>query len=69
VEQVGERADAAVPWAVVVAELFGGTAGDDLRLTAKGWKETVMRYAGPRMLRHHPILALRHWRDSRRKRQ
>jgi hypothetical protein len=27
---------------------------------------TVMRYAGPRMLWHHPILSLRHWLDSRR---
>lgn len=27
----------------------------------------VMRYAGPRMLWHHPILALRHWLDRRRR--
>lgn len=27
----------------------------------------VMRYAGPRMLRHHPILAIRHVLDGRRK--
>ncbi len=27
----------------------------------------VMRYAGPRMLRRHPILALRHLLDGRRK--
>lgn len=25
----------------------------------------VMRYAGPKMLLRHPILALRHWLDSR----
>lgn len=24
----------------------------------------IMRYAGPRMLFHHPILALRHWLDG-----
>lgn len=30
----------------------------------------VMRYAGPRMLLHHPILALRHvWESAREKRQ
>ena len=28
---------------------------------------TVMRYAGPRMLFHHPLLAIRHLLDSRRK--
>ncbi|MGD0946107.1 MAG: nitrous oxide-stimulated promoter family protein [Candidatus Binatia bacterium] len=28
--------------------------------------QTVMRYAGPRMLRHHPILAVRHMLDERR---
>ena len=27
----------------------------------------VMRYAGPRMLWHHPILSLRHWLDGFRK--
>ena len=27
----------------------------------------VMRYAGPRMLYHHPVLALRHLFDDRRK--
>lgn len=27
----------------------------------------VMRYAGPRMLLHHPLMALRHLLDSRRK--
>jgi hypothetical protein len=26
----------------------------------------VMRYAGPRMLWRHPVLALRHWLDGRR---
>jgi hypothetical protein len=26
----------------------------------------VMRYAGPRMLRHHPLMALRHFVDRRR---
>ncbi len=26
----------------------------------------VMRYAGPRMLWHHPVLALMHWLDGRR---
>jgi len=34
-----------------------------------GMKEevrAVMRYAGPRMLLRHPLLALRHWLDSRR---
>ncbi|NQV31992.1 MAG: nitrous oxide-stimulated promoter family protein [Phycisphaeraceae bacterium] len=25
---------------------------------------TVMRYAGPRMIRHHPLMALRHLWDS-----
>lgn len=30
----------------------------------------VMRYAGPRMLLHHPILALRHiWESTKEKRQ
>ena len=29
--------------------------------------KAVMRYAGPRMLMRHPILALYHWLDSRRK--
>jgi len=29
---------------------------------------TVMRYAGPRMIYHHPYLALRHLLDGRRKR-
>lgn len=29
----------------------------------------VMRYAGPRMIFHHPILALRHALDNRRKAQ
>ena len=29
--------------------------------------QTVMRYAGPRMLWHHPILAVRHMRDASRK--
>ena len=28
---------------------------------------TVMRYAGPRMLLHHPLLAMRHLMDGRRK--
>jgi hypothetical protein len=28
---------------------------------------TVMRYAGPRMLTRHPILAIHHLRDGRRK--
>jgi hypothetical protein len=28
----------------------------------------VMRYAGPRMIWRHPILALRHWLDGRRNR-
>lgn len=27
--------------------------------------QTVMRYAGPRMIWRHPILALRHWWDGR----
>ena len=27
----------------------------------------VMRFAGPRMIRHHPVLALRHFLDDRRK--
>ena len=27
----------------------------------------VMRFAGPRMLRRHPILSLRHWLDGYRK--
>jgi hypothetical protein len=27
----------------------------------------VMRYSGPRMLRHHPLMALRHMIDGRRK--
>lgn len=27
----------------------------------------VMRYAGPRMMLHHPFFALRHWLDSFRK--
>ena len=26
--------------------------------------KVVMRYAGPRMLRQHPILSLRHWLDG-----
>ena len=30
---------------------------------------SVMRYAGPRMLLRHPILALRHWLDGLRKRE
>ena len=29
----------------------------------------IMRYAGPRMLLHHPIMAVRHLLDSRRKAQ
>jgi hypothetical protein len=29
--------------------------------------KAVMRYAGPRMLLRHPLLALRHWFDSYRK--
>ncbi len=29
--------------------------------------KTVMRYAGPRMLFRHPLLALRHWLDGRRR--
>ncbi len=29
--------------------------------------KTMMRYAGPRMLWHHPILSLRHWLDGFRK--
>src|SRR5512140_3969586 len=29
--------------------------------------KAVMRYAGPRMLWHHPILTLRHWLDGRAK--
>ena len=28
---------------------------------------TVMRYAGPRMIRHHPLMALRHLWDNSRK--
>jgi hypothetical protein len=28
--------------------------------------KAVMRYAGPRMLWKHPLLALRHWMDGRR---
>jgi predicted amidophosphoribosyltransferase len=28
---------------------------------------SVMRYAGPRLLLRHPILALRHWLDGRRR--
>ena len=31
--------------------------------------QTVMRYAGPRMILRHPILALWHVLDSRRKRE
>jgi hypothetical protein len=27
----------------------------------------IMRYAGPRMLRKHPLMSLRHWLDSFRK--
>jgi len=26
--------------------------------------KTIMRYAGPRMIWKHPVLALRHWLDS-----
>jgi hypothetical protein len=29
--------------------------------------KAVMRYAGPRMLWQHPVLALRHWLDGKRK--
>ena len=29
--------------------------------------KAVMRYAGPRMIWRHPILALRHWLDAYRK--
>lgn len=38
----------------------------------RAWRErvkVVMRYAGPRMLRQHPILSLIHWLDSFRKAQ
>lgn len=30
---------------------------------------TVMRYAGPRMLFHHPVMAIRHMIESQRERQ
>jgi predicted amidophosphoribosyltransferase len=30
--------------------------------------KAAMRYAGPRMLWRHPVLALRHWIDGRRQR-
>ena len=29
--------------------------------------KAVMRYAGPRMIRQHPLLSLRHWLDGFRK--
>jgi hypothetical protein len=29
--------------------------------------KTVMKYAGPRMLRHHPLLAIHHLMDGRKK--
>lgn len=29
--------------------------------------QAVMRYAGPRMLWHHPMLAIRHWLDGTKK--
>ncbi len=30
---------------------------------------TVMRYAGPRMLFHHPVIAIRHMIESQRERR
>ena len=30
---------------------------------------TVMRYAGPRMLFHHPVMAIRHMIESQRERR
>jgi hypothetical protein len=36
------------------------------RPTMRARIKEVMRYAGPRMLWRHPILAMWHWRDSRR---
>ena len=35
----------------------------------KAKARSVMRYAGPRMMLRHPILALRHWIDGLRRRE
>lgn len=37
------------------------------RLGMRARIRTVMRYAGPRMLLHHPVMAIRHLMDGRRK--
>ena len=37
------------------------------RKSSKEQMQTVMRHAGPRMIREHPVMALRHMLDSLRK--